>query len=264
MEAWKNAFDSLTAVLKTNTATQKIYRENIKAGQIFSISHDDRALNMGRAASVALDSFQNGNFVPATAQEISDSGVSAIDPFVGISVAEHSLLDHTDQLGVFVHDSFLTALTDTAQTLGNQWTQVTGLMAGPQNYDDACGPNVAINDDGDGIVVNHQGRYFMSLNCQLTTPTADGWFECSVDPNGLALYDWPTELAQGHVGTWIPAAAADYPEIDLGFATSISAQVLAGGTVTFWMRYLTEHGGDATPVGTIDVNAVVYMQRITQ
>jgi hypothetical protein len=175
-----------------------------------------------------------------------------------LSPDAHALIDHTNQLGVFVPSSFLIAVAESAVTVGNQWTQVTGLGLGPQNYDSDLGPDLVIADTSDAINAVRQGRYRMAINCQLTNPTADGWFEPAIESSAMPALAWPGDVDRMHVGTWIPAAAAAFPEIQLGMDAGLRIDVHVGDQLTGWCRYMTATGTD-----TIDVTTILYIQRVT-
>lgn len=175
-----------------------------------------------------------------------------------LSAAEHASIDHTSQLGVFVPDSFITVSNTASITVANQWTLVTNLTLGPQNYDLTNGADMALAQTMDSIDVFHQGRYRLDIRCQLSNPTADGWFESAIEPNGLTLSIWPSDLINGHNGTWIPMAAAGFTGVSLGFGFSMTTLLAPGSQVSGWIRYLTSTG-----VATIDVQTILSIMKVT-
>jgi hypothetical protein len=164
-----------------------------------------------------------------------------------------------------IPDSFLIAVTTVPVTVGAEWVKLDGFVVGPQNFDLDVGPDVRLCDDGDGMDLLSTGHYHLQLNCQLTNPTVDGWFESAVQPSLPESFEWPTEDITGsHSGRWIPALAATYYGASLGANVGYTTPTMpVNSTVTGWCRYATEHGGDATPTGTIDVVAILYVVRVT-
>lgn len=161
-----------------------------------------------------------------------------------------------DSAGV-VHDSYLVAVAGETLTVGKDWVQITGLMEGPQNFDVRTGRDVEINADGDAIDVLMKGRYYLYLNCQFTAATGDGYFEGAVEPNGLSLASWPTDLVQGHDGRNLSAATIDWDDANPGFQIGYqSPQLSVGATITAWARYASASGSE-----TVDIAALVYITK---
>lgn len=159
------------------------------------------------------------------------------------------------------HDSFIVAVQTDAQTIGKTWERLTGFEVGPQNFDSTKGPDLRLREDLDGLDVVRGGRLAMSVNCQLSNPTGDGWFEPAVEPNGLDLSSelWPGDIAQGHVGVYVPEAIFAWDDCEPGAQAGYTApQLLAGAVIAAWARFASASGTE-----TIDVRAVLYATRIT-
>lgn len=260
MEAWTNTSHGNIYLVQSGSRVGLL----ISGGRTFLISTDDRILNESLAYSPAQDLFADGTLIPANSDDIIVAGISSVETLLGVMTTDdHEALDHTNQLGVFVHSSFIVVWNDAPITVGNEWTQITGLVLGSQDYDTEVGPDLVLADGMDSINVFYQGRYRLDIKCQLENPTDDGWFEAALEPNGLSLLIWPSDITNGHNGTWVPATAASLPNVNLGFEFSMNAQLGPGSQISGWIRYLTEHGSDATPSGTIDVSTILSVMRLT-
>lgn len=159
-------------------------------------------------------------------------------------------------------DAYLVAIIATPITVGKEWVQLSGFEFAVQNYDVQGGghPALTINDATDGVEVAMKGRYHVHLDSQLSDPTADGYFECAVEMNGMSLVDWPTEMQQGHDTRWINAAASAWDGVQLGQAVGYSTpQINPGATITAWARFGTSSG-----TATVGVKALLYASMIAR
>jgi hypothetical protein len=171
----------------------------------------------------------------------------------------YSVIRRLDEIDL--HDSFIVAVQDAPQTIGKTFEKLIGFSLGPQNFDTTKGPDLHVCEDLDGIDVLRDGKYSLALNCQLSNPTGDGYFEPAVEPNGLSLSEdlWPTDIVQGHIGKYLPAAIFGWAEVNVGSdATYVAPKLNAGALVTGWARF-----GSASGTETIDVTAILYATRIT-
>lgn len=156
-------------------------------------------------------------------------------------------------------DSFLAAVTPDPITIGKDWVQASGFIIGTHNYDAVAGPDLKVSDDGLSIETLRAGRYFVSVNFQLASASGDGWFEGAVEPNGLSLAEWPTDLEQGHDGRYVPAAVLGWDDVEPGMQVGYTPPSLrAGATIGGWARF-----GSADGTETCDAHVILYATRLT-